>query len=357
MNAINGERYSDRSSIELPLMSGKRNPYWDVVKGVLIFLVVYGHIMQLIMAKESGISFWDSVAFKCIYLFHMPLFMLISGYFASHSIICRGFSSLGRYSKRLLIPIFSYSVWVIFSHLFSTSVSIKQIPLSFFLTATSFLWFLSAVFLCSCFLWAYTCAKTIIGKIFFGFLPILLFLYLQTHPHTCKYFGIGIQITYLWPFFLLGHWLRQHHFDSENIPKWWLVFVPVTIGIAFLCNESLFVYNTPLRLTWYSFEINLLRTVAAIIGSMALCASVRYSLKLLNSAFIHKIGQASLAIYLLHFTSIPCIYWPIQKWHIISNEVSAFVFTGIVTVVTFGFYLLSRKIKWVRFLLYGENFH
>lgn len=334
-----------------------RNPFWDAAKAVLIFLVVYGHSIQFIIPEEAAASFWDSVPFKFIYLFHMPLFMLISGYFAGHSIIRKGFPVLGKYGKRLLLPILSYSLLVIISNLFSTGTSLKQVAVACLLTSNAHAWFLSAVFICTCFLWAYTCTKTLVGKIFCGFFPILLFLLIQTHPPISKFFGIGNQITYLWPFFLLGHCLKQHHFDSENIPKWWLVFVPITIAIAFLCDKSLFVYNTPLNRTWYGLGINLLRTAAAICGCMAFCACIRCCQKWLNSAFILKLGQATLAIYLLQTIFFSYCSKPIQETHIISNEAAAFVFAGILTATTFVFYFFSRKIKWVRLLLYGETFH
>lgn len=334
-----------------------RNPFWDAAKGVLIFLVVYGHSIQFIIPEEAGSSFWDSVPFKCIYLFHMPLFMLISGYFAGQSIIRKGFSVLGKYGKRLLLPILSYSLLVIVSGFFSTGTSLKQMAVAFLLTANAYAWFLSAVFICTCFLWAYTCAKTLVGKVFCGCFPILLFLLIQTHPPISKFFSIGNQITYLWPFFLLGHCLKQHHFDSEDIPKWWLVFVPITIATAFLCDKSLFVYNTPLNWSWYGLGIDLLRTAAAVSGCMAFCACIRCWQTRLNAVLLLKLGQATLAIYLLQTIFFSYFSKPIQETHIISNEAGAFVFGGILTAVTFGFYLLSRKIKWVRLLLYGENFH
>lgn len=53
-------------------MKSGRDPYWDTVKAVLICLVVLGHTGT---ALNKGLL-------SMIYAFHMPLFVLVSGYFS-----------------------------------------------------------------------------------------------------------------------------------------------------------------------------------------------------------------------------------------------------------------------------------
>lgn len=62
--------------------SHKRDLTLDFAKGLLIMLVVLGHGIQYSFGPEwlSSQQFFDDVVFKTIYSFHMPLFMLISGY-------------------------------------------------------------------------------------------------------------------------------------------------------------------------------------------------------------------------------------------------------------------------------------
>lgn len=59
-----------------------RDSTLDLAKGILIILVVLGHSIQYSFGQEwlSSLLFFDDVVFKTIYSFHMPLFMLISGY-------------------------------------------------------------------------------------------------------------------------------------------------------------------------------------------------------------------------------------------------------------------------------------
>lgn len=55
----------------------------DLCKGFLIVLVVYGHALQFVVYDRSELVFSDPI-FKAIYMFHMPMFMAISGYVAAY---------------------------------------------------------------------------------------------------------------------------------------------------------------------------------------------------------------------------------------------------------------------------------
>lgn len=67
------------SSAQQPAESnGKRIALFDNLKGLLVILVVFGHMMHPIHNDNPALS----TAFDIIYLFHMPLFVLISGLFA-----------------------------------------------------------------------------------------------------------------------------------------------------------------------------------------------------------------------------------------------------------------------------------
>lgn len=51
--------------------SKSRNIYFDILKGIAIILVAYGHVLQTFNSN------WESsIIGKTIYAFHMPLFML-----------------------------------------------------------------------------------------------------------------------------------------------------------------------------------------------------------------------------------------------------------------------------------------
>jgi fucose 4-O-acetylase-like acetyltransferase len=60
-----------------------RNGFIDFSKGALIVLVVTGHVLQLVIFRGFG-ALTDPL-FQAIYMFHMPLFMAVSGYLAQRA--------------------------------------------------------------------------------------------------------------------------------------------------------------------------------------------------------------------------------------------------------------------------------
>ena len=61
---------------------GKRIEYIDFIKGICIFIVVWGHSIQ---NMGDGNDFWTNPVHEFICSFHMPIFMLVSGFFFSKS--------------------------------------------------------------------------------------------------------------------------------------------------------------------------------------------------------------------------------------------------------------------------------
>ncbi len=55
-----------------------RDSYFDNARFILIFLVVFGHLIQSYVDANTFVA----TLYKFIYAFHMPAFILISGYFA-----------------------------------------------------------------------------------------------------------------------------------------------------------------------------------------------------------------------------------------------------------------------------------
>ena len=76
------------SSLSLPA----RDAFWDAGRAVLMWLVILGHTIQELAAG----NFFTHPLFKGIYLFHIPLFFFISGYFAYSSIKKHHWKSISR---------------------------------------------------------------------------------------------------------------------------------------------------------------------------------------------------------------------------------------------------------------------
>ena len=63
-----------------------RNAYIDYLRGLLVLLVAYGHTIQYIAYRNKTAEFFDDPIFKLICIFHMPLFMVASGFVSFYSI-------------------------------------------------------------------------------------------------------------------------------------------------------------------------------------------------------------------------------------------------------------------------------
>ena len=92
-----------------------RVTYLDYSRGILICLVTVGHSLQHLVLQDQ--NFYSDGMFKFIYMFHMPLFMVISGYVAFPSIKRVRFGAfLKRKTKSYLVPILVWAlIWTTFA--------------------------------------------------------------------------------------------------------------------------------------------------------------------------------------------------------------------------------------------------
>ena len=63
----------------------KRNENIDIIKGIAVILMVYGHCLQY--GVNGKIDYFNMLCFKIIYSFHMPLFTIVSGYLLGKSLL------------------------------------------------------------------------------------------------------------------------------------------------------------------------------------------------------------------------------------------------------------------------------
>jgi fucose 4-O-acetylase-like acetyltransferase len=81
----------------------ERNAFFDNAKVVLIFFVVFGHMIQPFVDGSREMS----TLYSWIYTFHMPAFILMSGFFAKGA---GNFSYIINLVKKLLVPYLIFQV-------------------------------------------------------------------------------------------------------------------------------------------------------------------------------------------------------------------------------------------------------
>ena len=63
-------------------MSKERDLMFDNIKGMMLFLVAFGHVLDVYCGPETNLPAY--YVMKYIYLFHMPMFSFVTGYFSKN---------------------------------------------------------------------------------------------------------------------------------------------------------------------------------------------------------------------------------------------------------------------------------
>lgn len=266
----------------------QREAYFDNAKLLFIFLVVFGHLIQPLKQQIELIN----VLYQWIYLFHMPVFILVSGFFAKGS---SDKSYLSKLVKRILLP---YLLFQIFYSLYFLGIGKSSWDTTLYDPHWG-LWFLLSLFS-----W-----------------HILLILFKKINPALgiTLAFLIGIGIGYLpfigptlslsrtfvfFPFFLIGYWLTKD--QLFHMQKKQMKFLAAGI----LAAVFVISYATPnINAQWLfgseSFHAlgagewgGLFRAGLYIVSSL-MVFSVLLLVPRKHYSFTH-LGQNTLYVYLLH---------------------------------------------------------
>lgn len=265
-----------------------RNAYFDNVKLLMIFLVVFGHLIEPLTKQNHVIN----TIYKIIYSFHMPIFIILAGVFSQPDL---SKDRITNNLKHLIIPFLVFSLlYEAFNFLLNGSIS-KYI-LDF--KPYWLLWFLLSLFI-----W-----KTILPIIMILKYPltfsILLSLCMGYSGDSGNFLGISRTIYFL-PFFILGHKL-----GSSRIPDRFPISIPRTYCIAIIFFNILFFNTNGLSHKWLYgifFDPNISGSeyfyvftritlyIVSFLSSAAILALIPS-----QSYFCSKRGGNSLFVYLWH---------------------------------------------------------
>lgn len=334
-------------------MGKQRNYCISLLKFIALFLMIWGHCIQ--KGVPNGVNFFENKVYQTIYSFHMPLFMLISGYLFYFSCQKRDLKTLlATRSKPLVFTIVFFGG--IFSFLitqFASSILKGNYCDTFYignnwLGSTTYLWFLWSVLYSSCYVGIIY--KKITNRYLKGALLLLGFL-------GCLFVPNPPLIVYTYPYFVLGFYLCRFK-NTEFIKKLsslrFISLILFPIGVYFM--DSNFFISDVFYVNHYSVLENvciyIFRYTIGLVGSIFLYTIVKILLdlfikdkkpKLLNC--FANIGDNSLQIYsistvivswyfpvfikIIHKTFLSNILTQIQNNFILYN----FMFTFIISVI------------------------
>lgn len=334
----------------------ERDVYYDAVKGIAIFLVVFGHCIQF----GSGLPYlgeacyFDDNTFKIIYSFHMALLMLISGYFFGYTV--------QKYSVReiiitrftqLLLPLIT---WTTITTLIFGGVSLKNngimaVFLKLIRSYTTEMWFIWAVFWCSLIVLAVRYWGK--DKKQLHVLIVLVLLFILKGNYTQSY-------LYMYPYFVAGYLWRQ---NLKEVPKQSIflgVIAAVYVVLIRFYNYDSFIYTTGTYLSKGNLPkqlfIDIYRWMVGFAGSVFVLLAIRILMDWKPNmkiwSILAQIGRRSLGIYIISS------YINVLVLMKLTSDLSPGHFTNlleaiIIVIICYCLTILLEKNKWIRKLLLG----
>lgn len=274
----------------------RRSEWVDVAKGLGIVLVVHGHVARgLSSAGLAQDASWLKALDRCIYMFHMPLFFFLAGLFFWHSRRQRGDAAfLGNKLETIVYP---YLIWsliqggleVVLSRFTNGTATWDQIFAILWLPRAQF-WFLYSLFLIVMLSWLinrrdhWLNDATVLG------LGVWMFIDGWRLPQEHRPWLVTAYFVY----FAAG--ICASRLDWERVSQHgWALRGAAVAGLAILLAVQVF-NPAPERLAGW-------QGLSAALGG----ATLVIALSLLMgrrpgwvTAALRALGQASMAIYLLH---------------------------------------------------------
>lgn len=316
-----------------------RDTFWDAVRAVLMWLVVMGHTIQTI----DKLNFFGHPLFKAIYLFHVPLFFFISGYFAFSSIKRHGVGGLKKTAVRLLSPILTFGSL----HALFLVCQGVHLTLPSFLRSYVCLWFLWSLFECQLSANLLIHFRNPISRISILLLPFILCMLAPQYIPYADYLGLA------WPCFVAGMLARKSGFSSHHITMRWYWASPVALLCFFIFRDNWYVYTYPLSLSFEAIGVSLFRLLAAAAASCVFLALMHQGTAMLRLA---KIGTATLGIYI-----VQCVVFKIAAHISIPVCLSQAWLMALISLLIFFAsyyaYLITRKIPLIGIVMYGDASH
>lgn len=293
----------------------------DILRGFAIFLMVFGHCIQSgsgAVFRDNALYFQDRI-YQWIYSFHMPLFMLIAGYFARQSMDKakekqERLALLKRRCISLLAPILFWTTFEIgYAYMSNIIQGYPNEPLP--VLAVEFIkkllvncWFLWAVFWC--FLLVYIMHYYLKDSLILYLLGLLSFFVLPDGMNLGVYKFSAIY--YLTTFYTADYLKKENNFLMQKLSSLRnLCIYTILTGLLFtllFCfyNEQCFIYTTGFHFIGKNIPlqigIDIYRILIGFVGCIFFVLFGKLLIRLLPHCkfpVLSLMGSNSMGIYLI----------------------------------------------------------
>ncbi|MBO7579917.1 MAG: acyltransferase family protein [Bacteroidaceae bacterium] len=211
---------------------------FDILKLYAIFLVLWGHSIQYFLSS----TYYDEPIYRIIYSFHMPLFMMISGFFSISSMSQSPLDFVRKKFVQLILPTFSWVVVLGLLHILSRTNFLTQSPSLWMIPIKEAIvsilqgwfsldpfWFLKTCFLC--YLLAYLGSHLGLNKYLWMSITLVAS---QCVPHFEDF-------NLLYPCFVVGMELRENRKFYNRVCHHYLW--PLGLFMIMLCFWDQFFWG------------------------------------------------------------------------------------------------------------------
>ncbi|SFA77363.1 MULTISPECIES: acyltransferase family protein [unclassified Bacillus (in: firmicutes)] len=268
----------------------QRDYYFDNVKFILIVFVVFGHFLRSFIEHNDVIY----ALYKVIYSFHMPAFILVSGFFA------KGFFDKGyvaKLAKKLILPyiIFQLIYSVFYFYLYDKS-TLKIDPFNPHWS----LWFLISLFFWNIMLFVFAKMKPSVAIA----LAIFIGLAVGYVDWISNYMSLSRTFVFF-PLFLIGYFMKKEHLVVLSSTR-----IRILASMSFVAIFLWFYLNPDIPYQWLlgskSYEKLGTYSVLAMFKRLGFY-SISFWMILSFFAFVPNkkyfftnLGKNTLYVYLLH---------------------------------------------------------
>lgn len=286
-------------------VSKDRINYLDLLKFFAIASVILGHCTEQI----TGNDFWTNPIWSTIYTYHMPLFMMLCGFFLGSSLDRPFMKMVSRKATQLLLPSVTLTVLIYGTGILTGYRSFPEFFAPDFTSVINVLWFLKCVFLC--YLIAYISIRLMKNVLAAAIITSVLFTLLPGAD--------VVNLNFLLPVFWIGYGLSRH---SQWIAARRRYILAVSAALYFIMlyfwNGYLTVYASPIAvIDWHTLTfdpsnlaVTLFRLAIGVAGSLALFTLAPAAERLLSRfrfyPWMLAVGRATLGIYVVQTLVVEC---------------------------------------------------
>lgn len=271
----------------------------DLLKLIGIYLVIIGHAIVYGYTSDGGTPIKHPV-WEIIYSFHMPLFMMASGIFATSALRYGFLELLASKLRQLIIPAVAWTVirntllFLVLKYSFTWEGILSNLLYDY--------WFLKSLFFCYLIFWG---SMKLIPKA-----PIAAIVSILV-THLIPFFGY-VYIDFMLPYFWAGYFLSKEIKDKHSTLSLSKICVVIALYLFLMLfwKKEYTIYEFPIALfdgeglNRQNLIITIYRFILGLIGSIIVIKLVKILAKGLDKAtnvklWISRYGQQTLGIYLL----------------------------------------------------------